>query len=138
MRTLARTLRDPSLLVVLALVAISPLTASAQSELDTSAAGAFMGTWAISFDSPQGTFVLDLVLTDSSGKVAASLGSDLMGGMQDVTDVTLSGADLVLRYDFDAQGQIVPVALFLGPDGAATMDFADGAFTMAGQGTKNP
>lgn len=138
MRTLARTLRYPSLLAVLTLVAISPLAASAQSQLDTSQATAFMGTWAIDFDSPQGAFVLDLELTDSAGKVAASIGSEQMGGMQDVTDVTLSGANLVLAYEFDAQGQLIPVVLTLGPDGAATMDFADGAFTMAGQGAKNP
>jgi hypothetical protein len=135
MRTHARTLGASSLL---ALIAISPPPASAQSQLDTSQATAFIGTWAIDFDSPQGSFVLDLELTDSSGKVAASIGSDQMGGMQDVTDITLSGANLVLSYEFDAQGQLIPVALTLGPDGAATMDFADGAFTMGGQGTKNP
>jgi hypothetical protein len=96
-----------------------------------------MGSWSLSFDSPQGTFVMELELSSSGGKVAAAVGSQMLGGgTQEVTDVSMAGTSIVLRYDFDAQGQIVPVALTLAPDGAATMDFADGAFTMSGQGTK--
>jgi hypothetical protein len=126
-----------SVLAALTLIAVLAPGASAQSSLDTSAATAFLGSWSLSFDSPQGTLVMELELADGGGKVVASIGSQMMGGgMQEVTDVSLAGANLVLRYDFDAQGQIVPVALTLAPDGAATMDFAEGAFTMSGQGTK--
>lgn len=90
-------------------------------------------------ESPQGNFVMDLEVTDSSGKVAASIGADEMGGMQEVTDVIRSGDDLVLRYDFYAQGQTVPVAVTLTPAGDAldaAMDFADGMFVMYGRATK--
>jgi hypothetical protein len=139
MNTILRALKYPSLLAVVALVAALPATASAQSSLDTSDAQAFLGSWAASFESPQGELVLDVVITDSSGKVAASIGSDMMGGMQDVTDISRSGDNLVLRYEIDAQGQIAPVALTLAPAGAdmnATMDFADGMFVMEGRATK--
>jgi len=125
--------------LAIALVALLPFAASGQSQLDTSEATGFLGAWTLSFDSPQGAFELDLEITDASGKVAASIGSDMMGGMQDVTNIARAGADLVLRYEFDAQGQLVPVALTLTPDGpalSATMDFADGMFTMPGRGTK--
>jgi hypothetical protein len=132
-----KTTRYLTALAALAMLLL-PGAGSAQSQLDTSQATAFLGSWSLSFESPQGTFVMELEVTDAAGKVAASIGSEMMGGaMQDVTDVSRSGESLVFRYEFDAQGQLVPVALTLAPDGAATMDFADGAFTMPGQGTKN-
>ena len=139
MNTPMRTPRYPSLLAALALLATAPFAVSAQSALDTSAAQAFLGSWALSMDSPQGAFVMDLEITDASGKVAASVGADELGGMTDVADVTLSGSDLVLRYSIDIQGQTAPIALTLAPDGGdlkVTMDFADGMFTMLGRGTK--
>jgi carbohydrate-selective porin OprB len=126
-------------LAALALAAVLPLAASAQSSLDTSQAQAFLGSWSASFESPQGELVLDVVITDQSGKVAASIGAEVMGGMQDVTNISRSGDNLVLRYEIDAQGQMAPVALTLAPDGAAlnaTMDFADGMFVMEGRATK--
>jgi len=62
-----------------------------------------------------------------------------MMGTQEVSDISLSGANLVLKYEIDAQGQVAPVALTLVPAGAgvtATMDFADGMFVMDGTGAK--
>jgi hypothetical protein len=120
------------------LAAALPLSVSAQSSLDASQAQSYLGTWAISFQSPQGEFVMDLMLTDASGKVAAIVSNDMMG-TQEITDVSLSGANLVMRYEIDAQGQIAPVALTLVPQGDmvnATMDFADGMFVMDGTGSK--
>jgi hypothetical protein len=120
------------------LAAALPLSVSAQSSLDASQAQSYLGTWAISFQSPQGEFVMDLKLTDASGKVAAIVSNDMMG-TQEITDVSLSGANLVMRYEIDAQGQIAPVALTLVPQGDmvnATMDFADGMFVMDGTGSK--
>jgi len=127
------------LFAALVLAAALPMSTSAQSSLDVAQAQSFIGTWAISFESPQGEFVMDLALTDASGKVAATISNDMMG-TQDVTDISLSGANLVLRYEIDAQGQIAPVALTLVPQQGgmvnATMDFADGMFVMDGSGSK--
>jgi hypothetical protein len=128
-----KTIRSLAALALLFL----PHAVSAQSQLDTSAATAFLGSWSLSFESPQGTLVMELEVTDSSGKIAASIGSQMMGtGSQSVTDLSMTGESLVLRYELDAQGQMVPVALTVAPDGAASMDFADGMFTMPGQGAK--
>lgn len=138
MKTITRTIRH-RFLMALALAAALPLAASAQSDLDSSQATGFLGSWALSFESPQGELVLDLEIMDSSGKVAASIGNDMMGGTQEVTNISRSGDNLVLRYEIDAQGQIAPVALTLAPAGDAlnaTMDFADGMFEMSGRGTK--
>ena len=120
---------------VFALALIVPTAAAAQSSLDTSAAGDFMGSWELEFESPQGAFVMDLALTDSGGKVAANISNEMMGG-QEVTDVSISNGNLVLRYEIDAQGQVAPVALTVTPTGTASMDFADGMFVMDGTAAK--
>ncbi len=122
-------------LPAVALALIIPAAIAAQSSLDTSAAGAFMGAWELEFESPEGAFVMELTLTDSGGKVAANINNEMMGG-QEVTDVSVSGDNIVLRYEIDAQGQIAPVALTVTPDGTASMDFADGMFVMDGTATK--
>ena len=130
MRSIARMLP-----AAFALALLIPAAASAQSNLDTSAAGAFMGSWELAFDSPQGAFVMDLALTDADGKVAATITNDMMGS-QEVTDISVSGESIVLRYEIDAQGQIAPVALTVATGGTASMDFADGMFVMDGTATK--
>jgi hypothetical protein len=115
---------------------VSPRAVSAQSALDTSEAGAFMGSWAVSLQSDYGPLEFPLELTDQGGKVAAMVGSpDPAGGLSPVTDIARSGEGLVLNYEFDAQGQLVPVSLTLTPDGedlAAVFSIADGAFTAGG------
>jgi hypothetical protein len=123
------------MLPAVALALVIPAAAAAQSSLDTSAAGAFMGSWELEFESPQGALVMTLALTDAGGKVAASISNDMMGD-QEVTDVSVSGDNIVLRYEIDAQGQIAPVALTVTPAGTASMDFADGMFVMDGTATK--
>ncbi len=119
---------------------VAPRAASAQSELDTSMAAAFMGEWSVSLDSDFGPIAFPLALTDEGGKVAANVGSpDPAGGMTAVTDITKSGEDLVMRYDFEAEGNIVPVSLILTPadDGLnAVFEIADGAFSAGGKATK--
>ncbi len=130
------------LVVVAALlgVVVSPQAAYAQSELDTSEAMAFIGSWTISM---QGDFAFEfpLVLEDQGGKVAANVGGfDPSAGMTAVTDITLSGEGILLRYDIDAQGQIVPASLEITPDGdgfAALFEIADGAFIVDGTATKD-
>ncbi len=95
-----------------------------------------MGSWSVSLQSDYGPLEFPLELTDQGGKVAASVGSpDPAGGLTPVTDITRSGEGLVLNYEFDAQGQLVPVSLTLTPDGedlAAIFSIADGAFTADG------
>ncbi len=121
-----------------------PRAAFAQSGLDASEAAAFMGEWGITLESPQGPLAFPLELTDQDGKVAANVGTpDFTGAGEGasvaVTDIARSGEGLVLSYEFDAGGQIVPVSLTLTPDGeglSAVFDIADGAFSMSGTGTR--
>ena len=119
---------------------LSPQAASAQSELDASEAGAFLGSWSVSLESDFGPIEFSLELEDQGGKVAANVGSpDPAGGLTEVTDITRSGDDLVLRYDFDAQGQSVLASLILTPDDEgllALFEIGDGAFSAGGMATK--
>jgi len=121
-------------------VVFSPRAVSAQSQLDTSEAAAFLGSWNISIVSDFGALEFPLELEDQGGKVAANVGSfDPSGGMTAVTDVTRSGEGLVLRYEFDAQGQTVPASLTITPDGeafAAVFEIADGQFVVSGAATR--
>jgi hypothetical protein len=86
-----------------------------------------------------GPFSLDLEIADREGKVAAVLGSPEMGS-QEVTDITRQGEGLLLRYEFNQQGQIIPLSLTLTPQGealAAAVNVGDGMFTATGTATRS-
>ena len=112
---------------------LSPLAASAQSELDSSEASAFLGEWLVALDTDFGAFDMDLSITDQGGKVAVTITTpDPAGGAPtatEITDVSKSGDDLVLNYDLDAQGQLITVSVTLEPDG----DDLKAAFDFGGQ-----
>lgn len=120
---------------------LSPLAVSAQSDLDASEAQQFIGSWTVSMTSDFGDFTMDLDIQDEGGKVAASIGAPDMGGpMESVSDVSKNGEDLVLAWEMDAQGQLVPAMLTLTPDGAGlttVLDIADGQFSAPGTATKS-
>ena len=115
----------------------SPASASAQSMLDTSEARAFLGNWNVALQAEFGAFEMGLEIQDQEGKVAASVGSSEQG-MSNVTDITRSGEDLVLSYEMDYQGQVLPVSvtLTLGSDGKGfTASFDFGQFSASGTAT---
>jgi hypothetical protein len=125
-------------LLVVALALLVSSAASAQSALPTADAAKFMGVWSLALDSPQGPFVMTLTLSDKGGKVAADLTSDI-APPQEVTDVTKSGEDLVLKYQGDFQGQAFAAKITLTPQGeklSLVFDVMDGQFMMNGVGTK--
>ena len=118
---------------------LSPLATSAQSQLDVAQAQDFMGNWVIAIESDLGPFSMNLELTDQAGKVAASIGSPDLGAMQSVSEISRDGANLVMVWEMDAQGQFVNAMMTLEPDGeslSATLDVADGQFIAEGVGTK--
>src|SRR3990172_4687623 len=96
-----------SLVRVAALVALmlSPIAAAAQgSALATSEAAGFIGTWAITVESPQGAMEQMLVLKDADGKVAAELSNQLAPGVLPITDIAKTGDDLVLKFTAEFSG----------------------------------
>ena len=127
-------------LVVVAVFAVmgSAVRAQAPGPLSTADAAKFMGTWLLTLDSPQGPFALTMAVTDSTGKVACELTSDMMPA-QRVTDISKAGEDLVLKYQGDFQGQAFAAKITLTPIDdklAVNFDIMDGQFMMTGVGTK--
>ena len=53
-----------------------PLVASAETQLTGADAGAFMGSWTLNLDSPQGNFEQTLVLKEEAGKVVGETMND--------------------------------------------------------------
>jgi hypothetical protein len=119
--------------------AVLPGHTAAQSQLDVAQAQAFLGKWVVSMQTDFGPFQMDLDVADQEGKVAASIGSPEMGGSQPVTDITRSGESLVLKFEADAQGQIIAVAVTLEPNGEnldVWFEVGTGEFSASGVGTR--
>ncbi|HYE87682.1 MAG TPA: hypothetical protein VEA16_15070 [Vicinamibacterales bacterium] len=132
---MTRTLR------MLALVfALVPWATAAEAQLAPADAGAFMGTWTLALDTPQGSFEQSLVLKEDAGKVVAEMSNQMQPDVQKVTDVTKKGADLVLKFAGNFQGNPFDAVITLTPSGAdkcsVPFDVNGGQFTMNGTGTK--
>ena len=132
---MTRTLRTLALVF-----ALLPLAAAAEAQIAPADAGAFMGSWTIALDTPQGSFEQSLILKDEGGKVVAEMSSQMQPDVQKVTDVTKKGTDLVLKFAGNFQGNPFDAVITLTPNGAdkcnVTFDVNGGQFTMNGTGTK--
>ncbi len=133
-------LRQPWIVRVFALVALLLVPAASFAQtLSPADAGDYMGTWTMSLDSPQGPFEQELALKDKGGKVVGELTNAMMP-MQEITDITKSGTDLVMKYEGNYQGQSYAATMTLSPDGAnkakVVFDVNGGTFTMSGTAAK--
>ena len=121
-------------------LAIALSTGLGAAQLTVADAGAFMGTWSLNLESPQGTFEQTMVLKDEGGKAVAELSSQMAPDVQKVTDVSKKGDDLVLKFAGNFQGNPFDAEITLVPDGTdkvkVTFDVNGGQFTMSGTGTK--
>ena len=122
-------------------LALALSTGLGAAQLTTADAGAFMGSWTLTLDSPQGAFEQSMVLKDEAGKAVAELSSQMQPEVQKVTDVTKKGTDLILKFAGNFQGNPFDAMITLTPDGAdnkakVTFDINGGQFTMSGTGTK--
>ena len=126
--------------LTLAAALAAPRAASAQSQLDTGEARAFIGAWVLQFTSDMGPFSMSVDIRDMGGKVAATLTQADMGMQQEVTDIQKSGESLVLNFDGDFQGQAFTAALSFEPpagnESAVWFDVNGGEFGMGGTGTR--
>jgi hypothetical protein len=130
------------IVAVLAAVAVLgvPGFSAAQSALATAEAAAFLGTWTLTVESPQGPFDQTLELKDAGGKVSGQLTSALAPGPTEITDIAKSGDDLVLKFNGDFQGNAFTAKITLTPQGTdkakVSFDVMDGQFVMDGTGVK--
>ena len=99
----------------------------------------FLGTWVLNLDSPQGSFAMNFALTEKEGKLSGELTSDIAPA-QEVTDISKSGEDLVLKYAGNFQGNSFDAKITMTPSGDNTVnllfDVNGGQFQMSGTGTK--
>lgn len=120
-------------------IALSSAVATAQA-LTAADAGAFMGSWSLMLDSPQGAFEQSLVLKEEAGKVVGEISNQMQPDVQKVTDVTKDKDNLVLKFAGNFQGNPFDAAITMTPDGTdkvkVTFDVNGGQFTMNGTGTK--
>jgi hypothetical protein len=137
MRIYSRLVVALAALVVLA----SPLTSAAQAPVALAASDVapFLGAWELGLDTPQGAMTMNLTLKSDAGKLSGVIVADMMPDPQTITDIKKVGANLVLKYALDFQGQAIPAQITLVPDGAkwkASFDFADGQFLVDGTAAK--
>jgi len=132
---MTRTIRTLALVLTLL-----PFASFAEAQLAPADAGAFMGSWALMLDTPQGAFEQTLVLKDEGGKVIAEISNQMQPDVQKVTDVSKKGDDLVLKFAGNFQGNAFDATITMTPDGTdkakVTFDVNGGQFTMSGTGTK--
>jgi hypothetical protein len=124
--------------IVAAAIVVTPLKLAAQSSLAVADASKFMGTWVVAMDTPQGAFSMNVSISNKAGKVAGEISSDVLP-TQEITDISKSGEDLVLKYASDFQGQSFNVKITMSVDGSkgkVIFDAADGQFVMEGAADK--
>jgi hypothetical protein len=98
----------------------------------------FLGGWILGMETPMGAVSFDLTVKDTDGKVTGQISSEIAPA-QPITDVTKSGESLVLKYTLDFQGTPIPAKITMTPAGekmTASLDFADGQFTLDANVTK--
>ena len=100
-------------------------------------AASFIGDWTVSAEGQQGPVQIPLTIKVDAGKVVASLS---MGGQgTQISDITVNGKTLILKYTFDYQGNGIDAAVSLTQAGdkvTAEIAFAGGAYTMSGTAEK--
>lgn len=127
--------------IAVATLVLSPMMALAQSPaLATAEAAAFVGSWTLTLESPQGAFAQTLVIKDAEGHVAAEISNELQPDAVAITDIAKAGEDLVLKFTGDFQGQPFNATITMTPDGddksKVSFDVMDGQFVMEGAGIK--
>ncbi|HEX8030345.1 MAG TPA: hypothetical protein VF491_17845 [Vicinamibacterales bacterium] len=115
-------------------------SALSAAQLAPADAGAFMGSWTLALDTPQGNFEQSLILKDESGKVVGEMTSQMAPDVQKVTDISKKGDDLILKFAGNFQGNPFDATITMTPDGTdkckVAFDVNGGQFMMSGTGTK--
>jgi hypothetical protein len=101
-------------------------------------AAAFLGDWTLNGSGANGPATFALTVKAEAGKVLAEISGPQMP-RQAIADISKTSTALLLAFNFDYQGNPIPVALTLTPaDGkiGVHMDFAGGAYVLEGGATK--
>ena len=131
--------------LVLLLMVVTGLISTAGAGLSQTPAAAtpenaasFIGDWTLSAQGDQGPAQFGLSLKVEAGRVVGSISMGQQGS-QPITDITLDGKTLVLKYNVDYQGMPIDTVVSLTPGGdkvALQVAFAGGAYSMSGTAEK--
>ena len=125
----------------IASVVASPVVNAMQAaaQVTTVDAAPFLGDWTLTLQGPNGPGSFDLSVKVDKEKVVGEIANAQMATLP-ITDISKADKTLVLRYTFTWENNPVDAAVSLTPaaDGkvAAQIDFAGGAYTMAGTAAK--
>ena len=132
------------MLALLSMVVIGLISTAAAGFSQTPAAAtpenaaSFIGDWTLSAQGDQGPAQFALSMKVEEGKVVGSIAMGQQAG-QPITDITLNGKTLVLKYNFDYQGMPIDTVISMTPNGdkvALEVAFAGGAYSMSGTAEK--
>jgi hypothetical protein len=101
-------------------------------------AASFIGDWTLSAQGDQGPAQFGLSMKVEDGKVVGSIAMGQQGSLP-ITDITLNGKILILKYNIDYQGMPIDTVITLTPGGdkvALQVAFAGGAYSMSGTAEK--
>ena len=115
----------------------APRSASA-APITAEQAAPFIGDWLVSVGMNTFEATFAVAVKAEGGKGAATVSAAGQPTIN-VSDTSLAGNNLVLRYSTDLQGSPVPTTMTLTPDGQGlrvNMALMDGQFEMAGSATK--
>ncbi len=124
-----------------AALVVAPVVALAQAPaLTPGDAAPFLGTWALTLQTPHGNFEQTLTLKNTNGKILGEIANPMQPGAQPIDDISKSGNDLVMKFQGDFQGMAFAATLTMTPDGAdkanCTFDVMNGQFVMQGTAVK--
>ena len=111
---------------------------AAASSITPEQAAPFVANWLLTLSAGANDFSLAVAVTANAGKVAATVSSDTQPAVE-VSDISMSGKSLVLKYVTNMQGTPLSTAITLTPDGTAmkaNMALMDGQYEMAGTAAK--
>jgi hypothetical protein len=117
---------------------VQPMAQAKPSTLDTAKAKAFIGEWILTIEGRRGPQERPLSITDVGGKVAAELAGG-RGGPVSITDISMAGADLVMKWSQQSPQGEIPIEMTLTlKDGGLVVkqDIAGGQFSQSGTGKK--
>lgn len=124
-----------ALAIVLAVGTWTGVVAGGQ--LATADAGTWVGDWVLTVEGRRGPQEQNLTVKDTGGKVTATLAGG-RGGPIEITDVSKSGNDLMLKFKRSFQGNDVDVKLTLSAqaDGTLKVSQEQGGNPTTGTGKK--
>jgi len=121
-----------------ALLASQTTTTTTRSMVSPAQAAPYIGDWSAAITSQMGPTTFTVSVKVDGGRVIATVGKSMFPAAT-VSEISLSGKNLFLKFASDFQGMPIPGLAAMtpqGPDMLLTISILDGQVEMAGRATK--